>query len=48
MTLFHKGESSRRTVQHKKMTSDQVSVCIQREDKRMEQSEDECSWRVGL
>ena len=29
MTLFHKGECSRLPVQHKKMTFDQASVCVQ-------------------
>ena len=47
MTRFHMGECSRQMELHKKITSDQASVCVQRED-RMEVSEDECSWQVGL
>ena len=34
MTLFRKGECSRQTVRHKKMTSDQASVwCVLRKDR---------------
>ena len=31
MTRFRKGECSRQPVQHRKMTFDQASVCVQRE-----------------
>ena len=33
MTCFRKGERSTQTVQHKKMTPDQASVCVQRGDR---------------
>ena len=34
MTCFRKGECSRQTAQHKKMTSDQASVYVQRKERK--------------
>ena len=46
--VFAKGDCSRQKAQHKKAISDQASACAQREDRRMEVSAEERSWRDGL
>ena len=48
MTCFRKEECSRLPAQHKEMTFDQASVCVQWEYREWKYQKMSESWRVGL